>query len=244
MKKPIRTRTKNETFNIITLLITLMFLFPFPSNSHEIKEDTIEKIIQNFLVNNPELIRSTLDNYKINLEKKIFKNTVRKLKKIKNPGIFQKNATITIYEFFDYNCGYCKSVLKVILETLSEDENINFIFVEYPILSQQSYTTAIAALASRKQGLYNEFHSSLMSLRGRISENQIFNTAKKIGIDIEQLKVEMNNPKIKDQLLKNRKIAELLGLKGTPAFIIGDIIYPGAVDKEKLKKMIKNFRES
>ena len=244
MKKSIRTRTKNETFSIITLLITLIFLFPFPSNSHEIKDDKIEKIIQNFLVNNPELIRSTLDNYKINLEKKIFKNTVRKLKKIKNPGIFQKNATITIYEFFDYNCGYCKSVLKVVLETLSEDENINFVFVEYPILSQQSYTTAIAALASRKQGMYNEFHSSLMSLRGRINENQIFNIAKKIGIDIEQLKVEMNNPKIKDQLLQNRKIAELLGLNGTPAFIIGDIIYPGAIDKEKLKKMIKNFRES
>ena len=83
-----------------------------------------------------------------------------------------------------------------------------------------------------------------MSLRGKISENQMFNTAKKIGIDIEQLKVEMNNPKIKDQLLQNRKIAELLGLNGTPAFIIGDIIYPGAIDKEKLKKMIKNFRES
>jgi hypothetical protein len=179
MKKPIRTRTKNETFSIITLLITFIFLFPFPSNSHEIKEDKIEKIIQNFLVNNPKLIRSTLDNYKINLEKKIFKNTVRKLKKIKNPGIFQKNATITIYEFFDYSCGYCKSVLKVVLETLSEDKNINFVFVEYPILSQQSYTAAIAALASRNQGFYNELHSSLMSLRGRISENQIFNTAKK-----------------------------------------------------------------
>ena len=244
MKKPYRTRTKNEIFSIITLLITLIFLYPIPSNSHEIKQDKIEKIIQNFLMNNPELIRSTLDNYKINLEKQKFKNAVKKLKKIKNPGVFQKNATITIYEFFDYNCGYCKSVLKVILDTLTEDQNINFVFVEYPILSQESYTTAIAALASRKQGLYSEFHSSLMSLRGKINENQIFNTAKKIGIDVEQLRVEMNNPEIKDQLLKNRKIAKLLDLNGTPAFIIGDIIYPGAIDKEKLKKMIKNFRES
>ena len=102
----------------------------------------------------------------------------------------------------------------------------------------------IAALASKKQGLYNEFHSSLMSLRGGISENQIFNTAKKIGIDIKQLKVEMNNPEIKNQLLQNRQIAKILGLNGTPAFIIGDIIYPGAIDKVKLNKMIKNFRES
>ncbi|MDC6451541.1 DsbA family protein [Alphaproteobacteria bacterium] len=244
MKKIIRSRTKNESISIIILLITLIFLFPIPSHSHEIKKDEIEKIIKKFLVNNPELITYTLENYKINLEKQKFKNAVKTLEKIKNPGIFQKNATITIYEFFDYNCVYCKSVLKVVLETLSEDKNINFVFVEYPILSQQSYTTSIAALASRKQGLYNEFHSSLMSLRGKISENKIFNTAKKIGLDIEQLKVEMNNPEIKDQLLKNRKIAKLLDLNGTPAFIIGDIIYPGAIDKEKLKKMIKNFRES
>ena len=84
-------------------------------------------------------------------------------------GIFQKNANITIYEFFDYNCGYCKSVLKVILETLAEDKKINFDFVEYPILSQESYTASIAALASKKQGLYSDFHSSLMRLKGRIS---------------------------------------------------------------------------
>jgi protein-disulfide isomerase len=135
-------------------------------------------------------------------------------------------------------------VLKVIQETLSEDKNINFIFVEYPILSQESYTTAIAALASKKQGLYNEFHSSLMSLRGKINEKQIFNTAKNIGLNLEQLKIEMKKPEIKNQLLQNRQIAKSLGLNGTPAFIIGNIIYPGAIDKDKLKKMIKSFRES
>ena len=244
MKKFYKTRVKNETFNVIAMLVSLIFLFPISSNSHEIKEDKIEKIIKSFLVNNPELIRSTLDDYKINLEKQKFQNTIKILKKIENPGIFQKNANITIYEFFDYNCGYCKSVLKVIQETLSEDKNINFIFVEYPILSQESYTTAIAALASKKQGLYNEFHSSLMSLRGKINEKQIFNTAKNIGLNLEQLKIEMKKPEIKNQLLQNRQIAKSLGLNGTPAFIIGNIIYPGAIDKDKLKKMIKSFRES
>ena len=83
-----------------------------------------------------------------------------------------------------------------------------------------------------------------MNLRGKISENQIFNTAKEIGLDVEKLKIEMNNPEIKNQLLQNREIAKLLGLNGTPAFLIGDILYPGAIDKNNLKKMIKNFRES
>jgi protein-disulfide isomerase len=243
MKKINETRIKNKNFIIITILIALIYLSPYSSKSHEIKENKIEKIIKRFLINNPEVIRSTLDNYKINLEKQKFENAIKTLKNIENPGIFQKNANITIYEFFDYNCGYCKSVLKVVLDIISEDKNINFVFVEYPILSQQSYTAAKAALASKKQGLYNEFHSSLMNLRGRISKNELFNTAKKVGLDIERLKIDMNKPELKNQILQNREIAKLIGLNGTPAFIIGDIIYPGAIDKVKLNKMIKSFRE-
>jgi protein-disulfide isomerase len=234
----------NRSFGIIILLIISIFLFPHSSNSHEIKDHEIEKIIKRYITQNPELIKSILNNHEINIKKEKFKNTVNVLKKIENPGIFQKNADITIYEFFDYNCGYCKSVLKTVQETLFEDKNINFIFVEYPILSQASYTTAIAALASKNQGLYIEFHSALMNLRGRINEDQIFNTAKKIGLDINQLKAEMKNPEIKKQLLQNHKIAKSLGLNGTPAFIIGNIIIPGAIDKDKLRKVIKKFRES
>ena len=235
---------KYRTLNIITLLSALMLLLPSLCKSHEINEDTIEKIIQKFIVNNPDLIRSSLDNHKVNLEKQNIQKAINALKKIKNPGIFQKNANITIYEFFDYNCGYCKSVLKVILETLAEDKKINFVFVEYPILSQESYIASIAALASTKQGLYNDFHSSFMSLKGRISEEEIYNIAKKTGLNVEQLKIDMKNSKIKNQLLQNREIAKLLNLNGTPAFIIGDIIYPGALNKSNLKTMIKNFRES
>ena len=127
----IKPRTKNGTFSVISILITLIFLFPVSSISHEIEEKKIEKIIQNFLVKEPELIRSILDDYKISFERQKFKKAIKDLRKIQNPGIFQKNADITIYEFFDYNCGYCKSVLKVVQETLSEDKNINFVFVEY-----------------------------------------------------------------------------------------------------------------
>lgn len=235
---------KNKNLNIITVLSALILLLPSLCKSHEIKEDTIEKIIQKFIVNNPDLIRSSLDNHKINLEKQKIQKAINALKIIKNPGVFQKNANITIYEFFDYNCGYCKSVLKVVLETLAEDKKLNFVFVEYPILSQDSYIASIAALASKKQGLYNDFHSSLMSLKGRISEKEIYKIAKKTGLNLEQLKIDMKNPEIKNQLLQNREIAKLLNLNGTPAFIIGDIIYPGAINKNNLKTMIKNFRES
>ena len=235
---------KNKNLNSITLLSALILLLPSLCKSHEVKEDIVETIIQKFIINNPDLIQSSLDNHKINLEKQKIKKAINALKIIENPAIFHKDANITIYEFFDYNCGYCKSVLKVVLETLAEDKKINFVFVEYPILSKESYIASVAALASKKQGLYNDFHSSLMSLKGRISEKEIYNVAKKTGLNVEQLKVDMNNPKINKQLIRNSEIAKQLNLNGTPAFIIGDIIYPGALDKNNLNIMIKNFRES
>ena len=129
------------------------------------------------------------------------------------------------------------------METISEDKKINFVFVEFPILSQQSYNAALAALASKRQNLYNNFHLALMRVRGRVDDNQVFRTAKEIGLDIDQLKKDMERSEILEQLQKNREIAKLLNLNGTPAFIIGDVVYPGALTKENLKQIIKKVRE-
>ena len=207
-------------------------------------QENIEKIIENFLIKNPQLLRSVLDNYKKNTELEKKKMAIQSLKSFKNPGIFQKNADITIYEFFDYNCGYCKSVVKTIMETISEDKRINVVFVEFPILSQESYTAAVAALASEKQNLYNKFHLSLMKIRGKVDNEKVFKTANEIGLNIEKLKIDMNSSDISKRLNKNREIAKLLNLNGTPAFIIGNVVYPGALTKENLKEIIKKVRES
>ena len=225
-------------------ILCILILSNFASHANEISQEKIEKIIENFLIQNPKLLRSVLDNYKKNtkLEKK--RNAINSLNSLNNPGIFQKNADITIFEFFDYNCGYCKSVVKTIMETISEDKKINFVFVEFPILSQQSYTAALAALASQKQNLYNKFHLSLMNIKGAVDDKKIFETAKEIGLNIEQLKIDMNSSEISTQLKKNREIAKLLSLNGTPAFIIGDVIYPGALTKQNLKDIIKKVREN
>jgi protein-disulfide isomerase len=229
-------------FKILSIL-SLITILVFPLHANEINEKKIENVIENFLIKNPQLLRSILDNYKdkIESEKKI--NAIKSLELLKNPGIFQEKADVTIYEFFDYNCGYCKSVVKTIMETISEDKKINFVFVEFPILSQQSYNAALAALASERQNLYNNFHLALMRVRGRVDDNQVFRTAKEIGLDIDQLKKDMERSEILEQLQKNREIAKLLNLNGTPAFIIGDVVYPGALTKENLKQIIKKVRE-
>jgi protein-disulfide isomerase len=222
----------------------ILFMFALPSHANQMSQENIEKIIENFLIKNPQLLRSVLDNYKKNTELEKKKKAIQSLKSFKNPGIFQKNADITIYEFFDYNCGYCKSVVKTIMETISEDKRINVVFVEFPILSQESYTAAVAALASEKQNLYNKFHLSLMKIRGKVDNEKVFKTANEIGLNIEKLKIDMNSSDISKRLNKNREIAKLLNLNGTPAFIIGNVVYPGALTKENLKEIIKKVRES
>ena len=169
-----------QKIQVLLLILTSVFLLIFPSYSHDIKIEVIEKIIKNYLIKNPKLIKSTLEEYKktVEINKKI--NAITLLQNIKNPGIFNKNSDITIYEFFDYNCGYCKSVVNTIMDVISEDKKVDFVFVELPILSQSSYIAATAALASEKQGLYNDFHLSLMKKKGRITEDVIFNIAKKM----------------------------------------------------------------
>lgn len=225
-------------------IFSIVLIFALPSHANQMSQEKIEQIIENFLIKNPQLLRSVLDNYKKDTELEKKKNAIESLKSLKNPGIFQKNADVTIYEFFDYNCGYCKSVVKTIMETISEDKRINVVFVEFPILSQESYTAAVAALASQKQNLYNKFHLSLMKIRGKVDNEKVFKTANEIGLDIQKLKIDMNNSDIAKRLNQNREIAKLLNLNGTPAFIIGDVIYPGALTKENLKEIIKKVRES
>ena len=225
-------------------IFSIIFIFALPSHANQMSQEKIEQIIENFLIKNPQLLRSVLDNYKKDTELEKKKNAIESLKSLKNPGIFQKNADVTIYEFFDYNCGYCKSVVKTIMETISEDKRINVVFVEFPILSQESYTAAVAALASQKQNLYNKFHLSLMKIRGKVDNEKVFKTANEIGLDIQKLKIDMNNSDIPKRLNQNREIAKILNLNGTPAFIIGDVIYPGALTKENLKEIIKKVRES
>jgi len=234
---------KKKILNTLSIF-SIIFIFALPSHADQMSQEKIEQIIENFLIKNPQFLRSVLDNYKKDTELEKKKNAIESLKSLKNPGIFQKNADVTIYEFFDYNCGYCKSVVKTIMETISEDKRINVVFVEFPILSQESYTAAVAALASQKQNLYNKFHLSLMKIRGKVDNEKVFKTANEIGLDIQKLKIDMNNSDIAKRLNQNREIAKLLNLNGTPAFIIGDVIYPGALTKENLKEIIKKVRES
>ena len=222
---------------------TLVFLILFfsiiqHSFGHELKKDEIDSIIKNFILDNPQIIEKTLQDLNLKRSQKNFKLALNDLKKVPNPKLKKTNADITIYEFFDYNCGYCKSVMQNLFNIYKKDKKVEIVFVEYPILSNSSLSAAIASLAARNQNKYFEFHRKLMKHTGKIDDKLLLSFAKELTIDTKKLKNDYSNEKLMLIINNNREIAKRLNLRGTPAFIIGDKIYPGAMSEKDIKKAI------
>ena len=206
----------------------------------------VEKIIHDYLKDHPLEILNSVDEYqrskvseqhKAGLEQNQFA-----LFKEKAPEIGNPKGDVTIIEFFDYNCGYCKRVLPTIEALLSGDKNLRIIFKDFPILGPSSELASKWALASDKQGKYFEYHKALMNARGAINEETLSSLAKDVGLDVEKLKKDAQGSDIGDIIGKNRNLASSIGLTGTPAFVVGSQVAPGAVPLEQFKTMIETER--
>ena len=221
-------------------LIFLTFVFSLfkQSFAHELNKDEINSLINNFILKNPQVIEKTLQNLNLERSKKNFEISLTELRKIPNPKLSSTNSDVTIYEFFDYNCGYCKSVMQNIFNIYKKDKKIEIVFVEYPILSNSSLSAAKASLAARNQNKYFEFHSKLMKHTGKIEDKLLLSFAKDLKIDTKKFKSDYSNEKIMLIINTNREIANRLNLRGTPAFIIGNKIYPGAMSEKDIEKAI------
>ena len=221
-------------------LIFLTFVFSLfkQSFAHELNKDEINSLINNFILKNPQVIEKALQNLNLERSKNNFEIALTELRKIPNPKLSSSNSDVTIYEFFDYNCGYCKSVMQNIFNIYKKDKKVEIVFVEYPILSNSSLSAAIASLAARNQNKYFEFHSKLMKHTGKIDDKLLLSFAKELKIDVKKLKSDYSNEKLMLIINKNREIANRLNLRGTPAFIIGNKIYPGALSEKDIEKAV------
>ena len=224
-------------FKTFIFLISIFSLFN-QSFAHELKKDEFNSIIKKYILDNPEIVEKTLQNLNLKRSEKNFKLALTDLKNIPNPKLRRADADITIYEFFDYNCGYCKSVMQNIFNVYKKDKKIEIVFVEYPILSKSSLSSAIASLAARNQNKYFEFHTKLMKHTGKIDDKLLLSLAKELKINTKKLKSDYSNEKLMLIINKNREIANRLNLRGTPAFIIGSKIYPGDMSEEDIERAI------
>lgn len=152
------------------------------------------------------------------------------------------DADITIYEFSDYNCGYCKRVFTQLQTVLADDPKVRLTLKEYPILAESSLEAARAAIAAQKQGKFEAFHVGMMTFRGTISLEAIEAVAADAGLDVPQLLSDMQGGDIDSILARTRATAQALEVSGTPALVIGSEFIGGAVSAERIKEVIAEQR--
>ena len=231
---------------LIRFLILIFFLiFNLHSDDKNINEQQIKNIIEKYILENPEILIESLEKFTANEKEKEQKSFVNILNNFYDTKVYESlprigniNSKLIIVEFVDYNCGYCKKTLSTISKLMKNFDNIQIVFIDYPILSDSSEIAARASLAANEQNAYFEYHTILLNNTKSINENILYKIAKELSLDIEKFKKDISSEKIKNNIIKNIKFANSLKIRGTPTFIIGKQILPGAYDYEKLKKII------
>jgi protein-disulfide isomerase len=156
------------------------------------------------------------------------------------------NGDITVVEFFDYNCGYCKRGLHDIVKLVETDSKVRVVFKELPILSKGSEEASRVAIAAGKQGKYWEVHRAMLEAKGVMNEANALAIAGKLGLDIDKLKKDMASPEVEAEIKKSEALAKKMGVNGTPHFLVGDRAIPGAPEDlyEQLEKHVTELRKS
>jgi protein-disulfide isomerase len=228
---------------------------PAPAQSlNDGQKREIETLIKDYLIKNPEIIQEAL----MELERRQREAEVAARQKItKDPNgpllaskhnvvLGNPRGNVTMVEFFDYNCGFCKRGLADLQRLAVEDKNLRIILKDFPILTPGSREAAAVAMAVKKQvrpEKYWEFHVKLMGRSGAIGKNEAFEVAKEVGADLARVEADMVQPEVAEALNESRQLADSLGLTGTPSYVIGDEVVVGAVGFAQLKEKIDNTRK-
>ncbi len=217
--------------------------------SAEMTKSEVEKIIEEYLMNNGDVILQSVNDYQTKgiaeRQKQALQANDRKIFKSEySPAFGNPEGDITVVEFFDYNCGYCKRVVEDVNKLIENDPKVRVVFKELPILGPTSETAARWALAAKEQGKYLEFHNALMTSKGRINDSKLESVAKDLGLDIDKMKTDANSETVSKQIENNRTLSRDLQITGTPGFIIGNEIIPGAIGYDDMVASIKSQREA
>lgn len=246
---------KYATLFFITLVA---FTTPSFAASKESGKDTtvtkeqIPSLVREALVNDPTILKDAVDAMQKKQEDDFKKQSQSVIKKNKadifsnpnSPTVGGENGDVMVVEFFDYHCGYCKSALQEFVTLLNADKKVRLVLKELPILGEDSLLASRAALAVNRidRTKYFDFHKALFANKGKFEEKTLLAEAKKLGIDAAKLKAEMAKPEVDAELENNRRLADALGIRGTPAIIIGDALYPGKMSYEEMKKEVDAIR--
>ncbi len=214
----------------------------------------IEDIVKSYLTKHPEILLEMQTALEAKMAKEeaektraMVKDNAKDIYRHPNAAVAgNPTGDITVVEFFDYNCGYCKRGFPQIAKLIESDKNVRVVLKELPIIRDESEPVSRIALAARLQGKYWELHSALITIKGLVNEAEALKAAEKLGLDMTKLKADMNSPEVKDELNRVKTLAQKMGINGTPHFLVGDKAIGGAPENlmEMLQAHIAELRKS
>ncbi|MGB8315623.1 MAG: DsbA family protein [Aestuariivirga sp.] len=243
-----RVSLKNVLLSIVMLWSFGIAVHAAEFNDAQRKE--MESIVRDYLLAHPEILQEMSQT--LEQQQKRAEEEQRKGGLVKNAKEIFRDKTdfvagnpegkVTMVEFFDYNCGWCKKGFPEVMAMLEADKDLRFVLKEFPIFGDDSEYAAKAAIASIKQGKYWELHVAMFQHEGKITKDSVDEIASGLGLNMEQLKKDMDDPATADILTRNRNLAQALAIGGTPAFIIDDRLVPGYLPKEELASAVNDVR--
>lgn len=257
--KPIKALLSGVISVALMVTSSLTFAETAPEKFNTDQKTEIEKIVHQYIVNNPEVLleagRALQARQRESMMKQaqqaIDKNTTQLFKSNSSPVAGNAKGDINIVEFFDYQCIHCKRMTETMTELLKNDKNVRVVFKEFPIFGKSSEFAAKAALAANKQNKFLELHKALMATSGRLNDDIVLAKAKSVGINVEKLKKDIKSDAVAKELKDNMELAQSLGIMATPVFIIAknppsqqgkSHFIPGAVRLSMLESLIKELR--
>jgi len=207
----------------------------------------IEAIIKEYFIKHPEMIEELQALAQTEKQKRIISENKQALfESPRHVTLGNPKGDVTMVEFFDYNCGYCKRALDDMLVLIKDNPNLRVVLKEMPVLSQGSMDAAQVAVAVAMQDKggkrYLDFHQKLLTGRGQVDKARALAVAKEVGADMGKVEKDMNGPEVKAALQESFALAEALGFQGTPSYVIGNEAVVGAVGVKELQTKINSAR--
>lgn len=239
-----------KTFTAVAIALAL--LLPLQVAGQDLSEDRVRELVLETIRDNPGIVMEAITilqsreaEAQAASQAEVLAGEREVLERDPNaPVLGNPEGDVTVVEFFDYNCPYCRRVKPEIEALLEADPNVRLVYREWPILGEGSVFAARAALAAREQGLYEQFHWAMMAMNGRANESSVLRIAEEVGLDVTQLRRDMEAPEVAEHIQTSMRLTQALGLNGTPSFVIGDALVPGIVDVDQLQTLVTDAREA
>ena len=218
------------------------------------QREAIEQIFKDYLLKNPELLRDAMvelerreqEAQKASQQSALKESRDKLVNSSRDMVAGNPGGDITLVEFFDYNCGYCKRALGDMRALMQGDPKLRVVLKDFPVLGPDSVEASRVALAVRQQlkpeKLF-DYHVKLMESRGRVNGERAMAVAKEMGVDMTRLQKDIDGPEVKAAIQDNVVLGDKLGLTGTPAFVVGDEVISGAVGLEPMRKTVAGVRQ-